>query len=101
MIMNLETKLQMVDDQYKVKWEKENLKPSQIVEEKLLKFKKEYDLRMKAEMNAEITRIREFEISNIKIEEQEKNRLNMEAYRDDMEKNYLDKLAKLRDRYIF
>ena len=30
---------------------------------------------MKAEMNAEITRIREFEISNIRIEESEKYRL--------------------------
>lgn len=50
------------------------MKPSEIVEEKLFKFKKEYDQRMKAEMQCEITRIREFEISNIKIEESEKFR---------------------------
>jgi len=33
---------------------------------------------MKAELNAEVVRIREFEISNIKIEEAEKYRAQME-----------------------
>lgn len=53
---------------------------------------------MKAEMNAEIVRIREFEISTVRMEEQEKHRRSMSDYREELEKNYMDKLNKLRDR---
>jgi hypothetical protein len=44
------------------------------------KFKKDFESRMKAEMNAEIVRIREFEISNVRLEEAEKCRNEMQEY---------------------
>ncbi len=43
----------------------------------MIKFKREYENRMKAEMQAEVIRIREFELSNIRLEEGEKYRLKM------------------------
>ena len=59
--MNLEDKLNKIDYSFKVKIEGELLKPHQEIEERLLKMKKDYDIRMKTELQAEITRIREFE----------------------------------------
>lgn len=60
--------------------------------------KRDFEARLKGEMNAEIVRIREFELSTIKMEEQEKHRKSMEEYRVEIEKSYRDKLNKLRER---
>lgn len=68
------------------------------MEQKLLKLKKDYDMRLKAELNAEITRVKEFEVSNMRLEEADKYRSKMQNYREELEKNYQDKLNKLRDR---
>jgi hypothetical protein len=43
--------------------------PSVEIEERVQKYKKELELRTKMEINAEITRIREFELSSIRMEE--------------------------------
>lgn len=43
----------------------------------MIKWKKEYEQRMKADMAAELTRIRQFELSNIRLEEQEKCQLQV------------------------
>lgn len=43
--------------------------PSHEIEERLMRFKKDYEARVKAETNAEIVRIREFEISTVRMEE--------------------------------
>lgn len=48
--------------------------PAQSIEERMLKFKKEYEKRMQAELNAEITKVREFEMANVRLEEAEKYR---------------------------
>lgn len=70
----------------------------QQLEERFAKFKREYEMRMKAEMAAEITRVREFEIANVRMEEAEKFRLQMQEYREELEKNHMEKLNKLRER---
>jgi len=40
----------------------------------MAKFKKDYERRMQAELNAEITKVREFEIASVRLEEAEKYR---------------------------
>lgn len=97
-IMNLEERLNYVDTSFRQKMEGELLRPQQDMEQRMLKWKKEYDLRWKAEMSAEISRVKEFECAQIRIDEAEKQRRKMEEYREQLEKNYQDKLSKLRDR---
>jgi len=96
--VNLEDKLRNIDYEYLQKIDGERNYTQQSFEEKFTKFKKEYDQRMKAELNSEITRIREFELANIRLDEAEKYRLKMEQYRDELDKVYTDKLQKLRER---
>lgn len=61
-------------------------------------MKKDYDQRFKAELSAEVARIKEFEAQNIRLEEADKYRSKMQEYREELEKNYQDKLNKLRER---
>jgi len=96
--VNLEEKLRNIDYEYLQKIDGERNYTQQTFEEKFTKFKKEYDQRMKAELASEITRIREFELANIRLDEAEKYRLKMEQYREELDRVYTDKLQKLRER---
>lgn len=49
-------------------------------------------------MQAELTRIREFEISAIRMQEADTYRAKMQEYREELEKNYMEKLNRLRER---
>lgn len=61
-------------------------------------MKRDYEQRMKAELQAEVTRIREFECQSIRMEEVEKQRHRMAEYREELERNYQERLQKLRER---
>ncbi|KRX11042.1 hypothetical protein PPERSA_05151 [Pseudocohnilembus persalinus] len=97
-IMNLENKLNFVDQQWKERVQREMAPTAASIEERMERFKKEYETRMKADMQAEITRIRNFEISNIRLEENEKAANEMQEYREELEKKYQEKLQRLRER---
>ena len=64
-----------MDSAYRTRIEGELLKPHQDIEERMLKMKKDLDLRMRAEIQAETGRIREFEAQNIRLEEANKHRV--------------------------
>lgn len=96
--LNLEQKLKKVEYEYHTKFEDNMSEKSLQFDEKFLRLKREYEAKMKTELEAEISRIRDFEIAALKIEEAEKYRLKMEAYREELEKMYLDKVNKLRER---
>jgi hypothetical protein len=68
------------------------------MEERLEKFKREYEKRMKGEMEAELVRMREFEVSNVRLEEAEKFRVKMEKYREEVDRGYMEKLGRLKER---
>ncbi|KAL4502122.1 hypothetical protein ABPG72_000357 [Tetrahymena utriculariae] len=96
-IFNLEQRLNTVDHKYREKVQEINT-PAHEIEERLQRFKREFENRLKAEMNAEVVRIREFEMAAVRMEEQEKYRKLMSEYREELEKGYMDRLTKLRER---
>ena len=57
----------MVDLKYKESLHKDLIPSAHSVEERMNKWKKEYESRMKLDMQAELVRIRQFEISNIRL----------------------------------
>ena len=75
-IVNLENKLSEVDFNYKQKMVM-GLRSVEESEARFLKFKAELNKRYKEELDQEVTRIRNFEIANIRMEEQEKGKLKM------------------------
>jgi hypothetical protein len=54
--------------------------------------------RYKQELDAEIKRIRDFEIAKVRLDEQEKSKLRMRDYEEELELSYQTKLEKLRER---
>ena len=67
-------------------------------EARFLKYKNELNKRCKAEVEAEVSRVRSFEIANIRMEEQERSRLKMRDIEEELENSYRAKLEKLRER---
>lgn len=65
---------------------------------RFLKYKTELNKRMREELDQEITRIRNFQLANIRMEEQEKGKLRMKELEEELEDNYRAKMEKLRER---
>jgi len=93
--LTLDQKLSRIDFHYSsTKYNKNQ--PSKELEERMVKYKKEMDVKMKAEIAAEISRIRNTELSSIKLEEAAKCRIKMQECRNELEQLYNDKLQKLK-----
>lgn len=76
----------------------EGLKSVEDSELRFTKYKNELNKRYKEELESEIKRVREFEIANIRLEEQEKGKLKMREFQEEIENNYRMKMEKLRER---
>jgi DNA repair exonuclease SbcCD ATPase subunit len=95
---DIEKKLDRIGVDYQGRLELDLKNQARMYEEKLTKMKREFEARLKAEVNAEVTRVREFEVSALRLEEAERYRMKMENYRSELEQSYQEKLAKLKDR---
>lgn len=96
--LSLEQKLRTVDYDYFVKNDENRSQNNQTFDERFMRMKREYDAKFKTDLESEIARIRDFEVTALRIEEAEKYRIKMEQYREELEKMYLDKVNKLRER---
>lgn len=63
----------------------ERVAPYKQMEGRILKMKNELEQRYKTDLANEITRLREFEVSRIRMEEAAKYRDKMESFRTEME----------------
>ena len=64
----------------------------------MLKYKQECEVRYKNDLQSEIRRLKEFEISRIRIEEAARYRDKMESFRTEMENLHLEKVKELKMR---
>ena len=64
----------------------------------MLKYKQECEARFANDLQTEVRRLKEFEVSRIRIEEASRYRDKMEAFRMEMETLHLDKVRELKDR---
>lgn len=78
-IQNLQNKLSAVDFSYKLKMV-EGLKSVEDSEVRFLKYKNEINKRYKEQLEAEINRIRNFQLANIRMDQQEKAKLKMKEF---------------------
>jgi len=67
--MSLEQKLKKIDHTFMDKSETEKLIPFKSLEERMLKYKREVDHKAKEDLESEIRRLKEFEMSKMRIEE--------------------------------
>lgn len=71
---------------------------TEALRDKYHQFKREYEQRMRQEIQQEVEKIRNFEITTIRLDEAEKARQHVEEVRKELEKTYIEKLTKLRER---
>jgi hypothetical protein len=66
------------------------------MESRILKMKNELEQRYKTDLANEISRLREFEVSRIRMEEAARYRDKMESFRTEMETMHLEKVKELK-----
>lgn len=98
MNMSIDDKLGSIESLYKDKLLRERSILEASFEEKLTKMRNRMQADFKLEMQTELTRIREIEMSHVRLEENEKWKIKFESFRDDVEKEYFAKLQKLKER---
>lgn len=76
----------------------QNLMPAKALEEKMLKYQRECEAKYKIELDREILRIKEIELSNIRIEENKKYLKKIEDIRDEYEEEYNSRYENLKKR---
>ncbi len=74
----------------------ERAAPFKNLEARILKVRDELEQRYKHDLANEITRLREFEVSRIRMEEAARYREKMESFRVEMEQLHLDKVKELK-----
>lgn len=94
-VMNLEQKLEEIDQNHE-KRKRQNGRFR--VEDQMEKYKQSLQMEYKLDLEREVARIRQIEISQIKVRESQKHREEMEKYREKIEKQYYEKIEKLRER---
>lgn len=66
------------------------------MESRILKMKNELENRYKNDLANEITRLKEFEVSRIRMEEAARYRDKMESFRNEMENLHIEKVKELK-----
>ena len=70
--------------------------PFKTLEERMLKYKKELEAKYANDLESEIRRLKDFEMSKLRIEEAQKYRQKIQEYRDELEVLQSDKLRELK-----
>ena len=96
--LTLDQKLKKIDKEYLSAQIIERQLPFRELEERMIKYKRELDTKMRFDLAAEISRVREVETASIKLEESAKYRTKMQEYRDQLEQVHKEKLEKLKQR---
>lgn len=94
---NLDDKLAEVDKKhFNTSLMLEQLLPGKVIEEKLLKYQRDYEQRYKVELEREIQQIKNIEMSNMRLEEHKKYSKMVEELRGEYEEKYYKRLEQLR-----
>mmetsp|Transcript_35795 Transcript_35795/g.34826 ORF Transcript_35795/g.34826 Transcript_35795/m.34826 type:complete len:189 (+) Transcript_35795:214-780(+) len=83
--MNLDQKLRKVDYKYMEQADIQKCLPFKSLEERMVRYRKECEEKFQHDLETEIRRLKEFEISKIRMDEAQKYRAKLQEYRDDIE----------------
>ena len=70
--------------------------PFKALEERMMKYKREQDQKYQDDLEREIKRRKEFEVSKIRMEEAQKYREKLNEFTDEMERLHLEKVKELK-----
>jgi hypothetical protein len=93
----LEVQLKQLETQYREQKERIEV-PSEAVEERMIKYRRECDQRAAEELKLEIERVRSMEVAQARLEESERYREEVVLAREKMERAFQDRVQRLRER---
>lgn len=76
----------------------ERAMPFKTLEERMMKYKREMDSKYQDDLQREIQRLKDFEVSKLRMEEAQKYRNKLTEFTDEMEKLHLEKVKELKHR---
>jgi hypothetical protein len=72
--------------------------PFKTLEERMLKYKRDCDQRMREELLAEVSRVREVEMSHVRLEEAAKYRAKLQEFRNELDRMHKEKMKEIQMR---
>lgn len=88
----LHNQMQEIRQTYLSKKGQEELSPSHTVEERMLVFERECELRLRREYDAQVAQMREVELSKVRMEEAGRARTELDMLRRELERDYQRRL---------
>jgi len=76
----------------------ERVMPHKVLEERMLRYKRECDERLAKEVQVAVAKVREIEISHVKLEEAAAYRTKLAEYRNELDSVHKSKIKELRQR---
>jgi len=76
----------------------ERAMPFKTLEERMMKYKREMDQKYQEDLAREIQRLKDFEVSKLRMEEAQKYRNKLTSFTEEMERLHLDKVKELKQR---
>ena len=96
--LSLDQKLRNIDYGLMERVQVERSMPFKTLEERMMKYKAECDLKYQNDLEKEIQRLKDFEVSKIRMEEAQKYRSKLTQFTEEMEKLHLEKVKELKTR---
>ena len=95
---SLALRMQQIDEMHERAVETERLAPLRDAEERMSAFQKECEARLRAEMDEQVRRVRDYEVGQARLEEAAKHRRHLADAREELERVHAERLRKLRAR---
>ena len=96
--MSIDQRLKEIDFAMRDSLAAEKLMPYKVLEERMVKYKRECDERMRKEIEAQVKRVRELEVAQIRIEEAANYRKQVNEFQYELEAMHQEKIKELKTR---
>ncbi|CAI2384444.1 unnamed protein product [Moneuplotes crassus] len=96
--LTLDQKLKKLDMKYMEASAAEKVMPYKVLEERMIKYKRECDERVTKEVQAAVAKVREIEISHVRLEEAAAYRTKLAEYSNELDSVHKSKIKELRQR---
>ena len=96
--LSLDEKLKRLDLKFMEATTAERVMPYKVLEERMLKYKREWDERVRKEIQAEVAKVREIEIAHVRLEEAAAYRAKIAEFRNELDSMHKDKIKELKQR---
>lgn len=96
--LSVDQRLRRIDLNFMEKIEAERMMPYKTLEERMVKYKRECDERARQEVLSEVARVREIEVSHVRLEEAARYRTKLNDFRSELDVIHEQKVRELKIR---